>query len=84
MGYYKLIVIDVKWKILKSLAEISLDDLLKLKRDVEIRKCKNEKVIPFLIYPYIYSNNSPTKFIKITETICHNKFDFYIKEINLL
>ena len=77
----KLFVIDVKWKVLSYFKDFDLDDLLKLKRDVEVRNCKDKNIIPVLIYPKII--NEKVKYIKMIEKICDKKFDFYILEMSL-
>lgn len=73
-----LYVIDTKWKLLKNIPDIS--DILKLKRDTEIRRYDAREVFSLLIYPKSneifyneYLNNSHKE----------STFKFYARQISI-
>ena len=47
-----VIVADVKWKMIKSINDISTDDILKLERDCRVWS-RGKRVVPVLIYPVL-------------------------------
>lgn len=77
---HSLYIIDVKWKLLsKDIPEI--DDVLKLKRDTEVRSFDSKKIFSLLIFPK--SDN-----LLYNEYLINSKnestFKFYSRQISML
>lgn len=72
----RLIIIDCKWKIIKEIGDINLEDILKLERDKRVWSENGVKIIPILIYPVIQKNDKIFN-IKFSE---NDSFEFYICE----
>ena len=72
----KMYIIDVKWKILED--RPNLDDLLKLKRDYEVRKNDAKKIFSILVYPK-FGKSMRKSFFEEYLNIDRSSFCFYVR-----
>lgn len=90
-----LYIIDAKWKLLNKDNIPDMNDVLKLKRDTEIRSNDAKEIFSLLIYPkvneniyteYLISNEKPTfKFYSRQICVTDDKIDIFnnLKDISL-
>ena len=76
----KLFVIDVKWKVIEKKAIPSTTDILKLKRDTEIRSFEAKEVFSLLIYPKV-ENKLHKEYLMNTQE--EATFKFYTRQISV-